>query len=804
MLSCIEVANSHRIGGTLSECREHLSDMPPCHCTTSCPLYEFYIRMEETSGGAVLVSPTRGQQEAIFAQQPTVSADGRQEVDSLFQVIEKLSAIAERRPPRSGSLSGGKRPHAPCGPMAVTVKKPKEEKDSGKGMESVAGGDTRASSEGAAGEPVKEKWYSREQCGAYRCLICSYVCSQQRTLKTHAWKHAGLVRCSYPVFEDGPEATPLSPPEEGAVSVPPGVGPRGPESEGRPAAEDVPEFFIAEEPAVELQVTVETDVGEEGCLPGPDGLLSSAQLILGGGANIAGRLSVVVQRLPERGATPTTEPGTGTKPLSEEDEEEEDTAEAPVAGEEVPASRRRTQSESLLLHSLAAEALVAMPMTAAAPAHPSTGDAGVPEAGRDPAAFAMPYTPQTPPSPTEDLAGEGVGKSPAQAGISQSLLTVIEKLRERTNESASDEDVLRELRGNAQSSPGDGAAPPEGELAEARPGSKRPRRCPLRCYGDATEGRAKQRPWALLHQQPCQCPACQHAPRDSKDPENHVTHRCKTRVHCSKQRRKRRLQNHESSQHGYEGALATMVPVIETMVTADDSLEKKAAKEAFQGQRVYRCAVCDYTSSSWIGVRNHQRIHSTEKPYSCCSCNFSTTDMNSLRSHMQRHPQEQPTVQLLEQYRCSLCGYACRHPPSLKSHMWKHAGDQNYNYQQATRAIDRAISLGCSALAGPQNAGPGFDPWRDARVAEDGSEKATPCPDPRSEASTVDRPGGTPDPPGAPGAPPAPGSEYCVLLFCCCVCGFESPSKERLMEHMNEHQGEIISIILSRDPPAGY
>lgn len=49
----------------------------------------------------------------------------------------------------------------------------------------------------------------------------------------------------------------------------------------------------------------------------------------------------------------------------------------------------------------------------------------------------------------------------------------------------------------------------------------------------------------------------------------------------------------------------------------------------------------------------------------------------------------------------------------------------------------------------------------------------------------------------APG--PGPAMEYCVLLFCCCICGFESTSKERLMEHMKEHEGDIISIILNKE-----
>ncbi len=44
-----------------------------------------------------------------------------------------------------------------------------------------------------------------------------------------------------------------------------------------------------------------------------------------------------------------------------------------------------------------------------------------------------------------------------------------------------------------------------------------------------------------------------------------------------------------------------------------------------------------------------------------------------------------------------------------------------------------------------------------------------------------------------------PGMEYCVLLFCCCICGFESTSKEQLMEHMKQHEGDLISIILSKE-----
>lgn len=53
--------------------------------------------------------------------------------------------------------------------------------------------------------------------------------------------------------------------------------------------------------------------------------------------------------------------------------------------------------------------------------------------------------------------------------------------------------------------------------------------------------------------------------------------------------------------------------------------------------------------------------------------------------------------------------------------------------------------------------------------------------------------------PGKSECPSRSGTEYCVLLFCCCICGFESTSKELLMDHMKEHEGEIINIILNKD-----
>lgn len=188
-------------------------------------------------------------------------------------------------------------------------------------------------------------------------------------------------------------------------------------------------------------------------------------------------------------------------------------------------------------------------------------------------------------------------------------------------------------------------------------------------------------------------------------------------------------------------------------------------------QKQYRCDVCDYTSTTYVGVRNHRRIHNSDKPY-----------------------------------RCSLCGYVCSHPPSLKSHMWKHASDQNYNYEQVNKAINDAISQ--SGRIRGKSSG--------KMVLNSNEERADSLTSGSSE-NLVSSSELIPQAPNEVRGPneneklsPAsntsknsslapPGVEYCVLLFCCCICGFESTSKENLLDHMKEHEGEIVNIILNKD-----
>uniref|UniRef100_A0A3P8S8P5 Zinc finger protein 507 n=1 Tax=Amphiprion percula TaxID=161767 RepID=A0A3P8S8P5_AMPPE len=833
----------------------------------------------------------------------------------------------------------------------------------------------KGSVDGSKELPQKKKWYSYEEYGLYRCLICSYVCSQQRMLKTHAWKHAGLVDCSYPIFEDEDggstrkevqaTANNAATREELVVFSPvlqdkslqklptafklqlcmpvavdskqdalnlPGSDPNGSLKTVEKQEENVFPIkdLTSEEAMVEVQVTTETETEVEidshhdsTCVT--DSLLSSAQKIINSSPNSAGHINVIVERLPSaEDSVMATNPlllspdvdreKSLLEPKKEEQDHMEDAKEEAIlgcspdnttdsqpAGADVissvtktsdsardenipPAGRKRTHSESLRLHSLAAEALVAMPMrtpelptssakislkTIAAQAQsPHLGQklfevtAGAQKASEGGPAAALLDLELHSEDREEDLGplcfGEVDEEGPAtKAGISLSLLTVIERLRERSDQNASDEDILKELQDNAQfqngavagvvtgngaesymcSIPGvDGLlGSPDGGLVDYIPGSERPYRCCLCHYSSGNKGYIKQHLRVHRQRQPYQCPICEHIASDSKDLENHMIHHCKTRMYQCKQcpdafHYKSQLRSHEREHHSFGSDMAALTPLSETVATMEET--ERVTDEECGMQKMYKCDVCNYTSATYVGVRNHRRIHNSDKPYRCCSCDFATTNMNSLKSHMRRHPQEHQAVQLLEQYRCSLCGYVCSHPPSLKSHMWKHAGDQNYNYEQVNKAINEAISQSTrapqklSAVLESVSERPIVTPRSKDKIK--GPVEALQAPMSASKAAlSVDSSAGLSTPPTDPsqwsseslspqGKEPAqlqsqshprtgqlhltgPGMEYCVLLFCCCICGFESTSKERLMEHMKEHEGDIISIILNKE-----
>uniref|UniRef100_A0A8C5JAY0 Zinc finger protein 507 n=1 Tax=Junco hyemalis TaxID=40217 RepID=A0A8C5JAY0_JUNHY len=707
-------------------------------------------------------------------------------------------------------------------------------------------------------EMGRRKWYTYEQYGMYRCLICRYTCGQQRMLKTHAWKHAGEVDCSYPIFEEENENTSLS--ETVVTHTPQSV-------DTVVLSLENSELDIHSEPSLQLQICnseqlsckspVGTNVKEEEILSESvvhspatevveetvsdtepdnmitDSLLSSAQKIISCSPNKKGHVNVIVERLPGAEESVLQKPFLMNTDIETEkkfiSEESSVTCEEPAevyhsdaiqeviiewnntekkdnelsanknvtADENVPPARRRTNSESLRLHSLAAEALVTMPIRAAELTRSSlralTGegavDAGAGQGGADGPCMAHSKVVSSLKDPSEEFGGLNqsecaiveikkdrpeLSEAPIKMGISMSLLTVIEKLKERTDQNASDDDILKELQDNAQCQGAGDAAGAGSSLVEFIPSAERPYRCRLCHYSSGNKGYIKQHLRVHRQRQPYQCPICEHIAGDSKGLESHMINHCKARMYQCKQcdesfHYKSQLRNHEREQHSLPDLFSTATA--NKLIVSNEAEDREGSK--CSSQKLFRCDVCDYTSTTYVGVRNHRRIHSSDKPY-----------------------------------RCSLCGYVCSHPPSLKSHMWKHASDQNYNYEQVNKAINDAISQS-SRFQGQLTDKTLLEGTDESTVPILGSsdnlvsftESINQTTNEISGSDENEKPTlmNTSCSLEKNSTLPHLGTEYCVLLFCCCICGFESTNKENLLDHMKEHEGEIINIILNKD-----
>ncbi|XP_053460942.1 zinc finger protein 507 isoform X2 [Nycticebus coucang] len=565
---------------------------------------------------------------------------------------------------------------------------------------------THAAPTSAGAGMGRRKWYAYEQYGMYRCLFCSYTCGQQRMLKTHAWKHAGEVDCSYPIFEN--ENEPLGLLDSSVAPAPGGV-------DAVVIAIGDSELSIHNGPSVQVQIcssqqlassppleqsaergmplgqSVTLDPSEEEMLAVisdteenlmADSLLSSAQKIISSSPNRKGHVNVIVERLPSAEETLSqkhflmnaeieegknlsqTEAQIGCEGTddvyradkctvdiggliigwSSAEKKDELISKGLAADENAPPGRRRTNSESLRLHSLAAEALVTMPIRAAELTRTNLGhygdinllDSGTGQRQVDSSTLAayskmmspLRNSPDGLPSFNQSNSTlvalpEGrqeLSDGQVKTGISMSLLTVIEKLRERTDQNASDDDILKELQDNAQCQPSSEASLSANSVVEYIPNAERPYRCRLCHYASGNKGHMKQHLRVHRQRQPYQCPICEHVADSSKGLESHMINHCKARIYQCKQCQesfhyKSQLRNHEREQHCLPDTLsvaASTEPSI-TSDTTDGKCVQEGNKSSVQKQ--YRCDVCDYTSTTYVGVRNHRRVHNSDKPY---------------------------------------------------------------------------------------------------------------------------------------------------------------------------------------------
>ncbi|XP_064483372.1 zinc finger protein 211-like [Ornithodoros turicata] len=77
----------------------------------------------------------------------------------------------------------------------------------------------------------------------------------------------------------------------------------------------------------------------------------------------------------------------------------------------------------------------------------------------------------------------------------------------------------------------------------------------------------------------------------------------------------------------------------------------------------HKCRFCQYSSDHTTHVRDHERVHTGERPYVCAVCTKGFTSKRNLGNHSKTVHEGQ------RNYGCSVCGYTF----TQKIHLQRHA-----------------------------------------------------------------------------------------------------------------------------------
>ena len=82
----------------------------------------------------------------------------------------------------------------------------------------------------------------------------------------------------------------------------------------------------------------------------------------------------------------------------------------------------------------------------------------------------------------------------------------------------------------------------------------------------------------------------------------------------------------------------------------------------------FACSFCDRICGNRSHLRQHERIHTGEKPYKCDACDMAFNQKGTLNTHYRIHTGERP-------YKCQFCGKAFVSRAPLNYHVKKNHPD---------------------------------------------------------------------------------------------------------------------------------
>ncbi|XP_071000079.1 zinc finger protein 235-like [Oncorhynchus clarkii lewisi] len=109
-------------------------------------------------------------------------------------------------------------------------------------------------------------------------------------------------------------------------------------------------------------------------------------------------------------------------------------------------------------------------------------------------------------------------------------------------------------------------------------------------------------------------------------------------------------------------------------------------EKVHSGEKPYHCTQCGKSFNRSGSLKEHQRVHTGEKPYHCSLCQKSFSQPGNLKKHQRIHTGEKP-------YRCSLCGNSFCFAGNLKNHQRSHCGEKPYRCSQCGEGFPQLKSL---------------------------------------------------------------------------------------------------------------